>query len=206
MSARSRHSFPLLHALAVAAFAFATPAAAQYQRLGFVSVGAGGAPQEAFLDAQLTVAAGFIARFGPPVGVSVGIRSITAYSRLEADEGALLDSLGVSSGEVEGGSATVSEVGLELMAGYDTGMLGGYGWYGIHYYNESRSDAEITTPGGTLRTDARNRADLGPSYGAGLQWRIGRRAAVFGEWFRGGGFDDRMIRLEGLRLGVNGVF
>src|SRR4051794_12383630 len=84
MPARSHHPQALLRALAVAALAFASPAAAQYQRLGFVSAGVGGAPQEAYLQAQLTVAAGFIARFGPPVGVSVGIRSITAYSRLEA--------------------------------------------------------------------------------------------------------------------------
>ncbi|HSU17613.1 hypothetical protein [Longimicrobium sp.] len=205
MRASSRHLPAVLLFLSLALLV-AAPARAQYQRLGFVSAGVGGAPQEAYLDAQFTIAAGFIARFGPPVGVSVGVRSITAYSRLRPDESALLDSLGAASGEVEGGSATVSEVGLDLMAGYDTGALGGYGWYGIHYYNESRSDAVITTPGGTFQSDVRNRADLGPSYGAGVQWRIVPRAAVFAEWFRGGGFDDRMIRLEGLRLGVNGVF
>ncbi|HEX6747480.1 MAG TPA: hypothetical protein VF092_09355 [Longimicrobium sp.] len=193
--------------LTVAALlALAGPAAAQYQRLGFLAAGPGGAPEEAYLDGQFTIAGGFIARFGPPVGLSVGIRSISGYSRFSADEAALLDSLGISSGEVEGGHATVTEVGLDLMAGYDTGALGGYGWYGIHYYNESRSDAEITTPSGTFTTQQRDRADLGPSYGAGLLFHVGPRAAVFGEWFRGGGFDDRMIRMDGLRFGVSGVF
>ncbi|HEX8243531.1 MAG TPA: hypothetical protein VF541_08550 [Longimicrobium sp.] len=186
--------------------AVAAPAAAQYQRWGFIAAGPGGAPQEGYLDAQFTLAGGFVARFGPPVGVNVGIRSITAYSRLKPDVSALLDSVGAASGEVEGGHATVSEVGLDGVAGYDTGALGGYGWYGIHYYNESRSDAVITTPGGTHTTDARNRADLGPSYGAGLLFHLRPRVAIFGEWFRGGGFDDRMIRLEGLRLGVTGIF
>ena len=186
--------------------ALAGPAAAQYQRLGFLAAGPGGAPEEAYLNGQFTIAGGFIARFGPPVGLNVGIRSISGYSRFTADEAALLDSLGVTSGEVEGGHATVTEVGLDLMAGYDTGALGGYGWYGIHYYNESRSDAVVTTPGGTFTSDTRNRADLGPSYGAGLQFHLGPRAAVFGEWFRGGGFDDRMIRMDGLRFGVSGVF
>jgi hypothetical protein len=92
------------------------------------------------------------------------------------------------------------------VAGYDTGALGGYGWYGIHYYDERRSDAAITTPSGTRTIDARNRGDLGPSYGAGLEYHLSPRAAVFAEWYRGGGFDDRMIRTEGLRFGVSGVF
>jgi hypothetical protein len=184
----------------------AAPAHAQYQRLGFLSAGVGGAPDERYLNAQLTVAGGFVARFGPPVGVNAGVRTVTAYSRLTADRGALLDSLGAASGDVEGGSATVTETGLDLVAGYDTGALGGYGWYGIHYYDERRSDAVITTPAGTRTVDARDRGDLGPSYGAGLQFHISPRAAVFAEWYRGGGFDDRMIRMEGLRFGVSGVF
>jgi hypothetical protein len=182
------------------------PAAAQYQRWGFIAAGPGGAPQERYLDAQFTLAGGFVAHFGPPVGVNAGIRSITVYSRLKPDVSALVDSVGAASGDVEGGQATVTEVGLDGVAGYDTGALGGYGWYGIHYFNESRSDAVITTPGGTFTSGARSRADLGPSYGAGLQFHLGPRAAVFGEWFRGGGFDDRMIRLEGLRFGVTGIF
>jgi hypothetical protein len=199
-----RSPLPLIVAVVLAAIP--ASAAAQYQRVGFLSAGVGGAPQEKYLDAQLTLAGGFVARFGPPVGVNLGIRSITAYSRLKANVPALLDSLGATSGDVQGGHATESEVGLDGMVGYDTGALGGYGWYGIHYYNESRSDVVITTPDGTATGNARSQSDLGPSYGAGLQFHVGPRAAVFGEWFRGGGFDDRMIRLEGLRFGINGVF
>lgn len=194
------------HVCVALAIAFGTPAHAQYQRLGFLSAGVGGAPDEQYLNAQFTVAGGFIARFGPPVGVNAGVRTVTAYSRLTADRAALLDSLGAASGSVEGGSATVTETGLDLVAGYDTGALGGYGWYGIHYYDERRSDVVITTPSGTRTVDARNRGDLGPSYGAGLQFHLSPRAAVFAEWVRGGGFDDRMIRMEGLRFGISGVF
>lgn len=195
----------LVLALAAAVLA-AGRADAQYLRYGFIGGGPGGAPDEAYLDPQFTLVLGFQARFGPPVGINVGLRTITEYSRFEPDQRALLDSLGVGSGSVEGGSATVIGTGIDGVVSYDTGFLGGYGWYGIHYYNESRSDAAITTPSGTFTSATQNRADLGPSYGAGLSFHLGPRAAVFGEWFRGGGFDDRMIRMEGLRFGVSGVF
>jgi len=195
----------LVLALAAAVLA-AGRADAQYLRYGFIGGGPGGAPDEAYLDPQFTLVLGFQARFGPPVGINVGLRTITEYSRFEPDQRALLDSLGVGSGSVEGGSATVIGTGIDGVVSYDTGFLGGYGWYGIHYYNESRSDAVITTPTGTHTVDTRNRSDLGPSYGAGLNLHISRRASVFGEWSVGGGFDDRMIRMEGVRVGIIGVF
>jgi len=181
-------------------------AAAQYTRLGFIGAGPAGAPDEAYLDPQFTLAGGFVARWGPPVGITIGLRTLTAYSRFTANEGALLDSLGVTSGSVEGGSATVTETGVDGVVAYDTGVLGGYGWYGIHYYNERRGDAVITTPGGEHSVGERSRGDLGPSYGAGLNVHVSRRASVFGEWTIGGGFDDRMIRIEGFRAGIMGVF
>jgi hypothetical protein len=179
---------------------------AQYLRYGFIGGGPGGAPDETYLSPQFTLALGFQARWGPPVGINVGLRTITEYSRFKADGRALLDSLGVGSGSVEGGSATVIGTGIDGVVSYDTGFLGGYGWYGIHYYNESRSDAVITTPGGTHTLDTRNRDDLNPSYGAGLTLHVSRRASLFGEWAIGGGFDDRMIRMEGVRAGIIGVF
>jgi hypothetical protein len=201
--------FRSLFTLLAAFVALATAdgrARAQYTRLGFIGAGPGGAPDEAYLNRQFTLAGGFIARFGPPVGVQLGLRTITVYSRFNPDERALLDSLGVASGTIEGGSATVTETGVDGVVSYDTGVLGGYGWYGIHYYNERRSDTEITTPSGTHQLGTRGRADLGPSYGAGLNVHISPRASLFGEWSIGGGFDDRMIRMEGFRAGIMGVF
>lgn len=195
----------LFIALTVAVLS-AAPADAQYLRYGFIGGGPGGAPDEAYLDPQFTLVLGFQARFGPPVGINVGLRTITEYSRFTPDRAALLDSLGVGSGSVEGGSATVYGTGIDGLVTYDTGFLGGYGWYGIHYYNESRGDAVITTPGGTDTVDTRNRGDLGPSYGAGLNLHVSRRVSAFGEWAIGGGFDDRMIRMEGVRVGIIGVF
>jgi len=100
----------------------------------------------------------------------------------------------------------VVESGLEAVAGYDTGALGGYGWYGIHYLSESHNDGTITTPSGDYALAQRNRTDFGPSYGAGLQFRFGRSAAVFTEWYRTAGFDHRMLRMQGLRFGVTGSF
>ncbi|HEU4558055.1 MAG TPA: hypothetical protein VFS20_09405 [Longimicrobium sp.] len=201
----SLRSLFILVAIAVAAVA-PRSVHAQYLRYGFLGVGIGGAPDEAYLDPQFTLSGGFQARWGPLVGINIGIRTITSYARLKPDTGALLDSLGVQSGDVEGGQATVHDTGIDGLVSYDTGVLGGYGWYGIHYYNESRSDAEITTPGGTIRTQTRNRSDLGPNYGVGLNLHISRRASVFAEWAIGGGFDDRMIRQEGVRAGIIGVF
>ncbi|HEX9937871.1 MAG TPA: hypothetical protein VGB15_12140 [Longimicrobium sp.] len=201
------HLRSLYTVLAVCAAALtAAPAHAQYLRYGFLAVGIGGAPDEAYLDPQFTLSGGFVARWGPPVGINVGIRTITSYARFKPDTRALLDSLNAPSGSIEGGQATVHDTGIDGVVSYDTGVLGGYGWYGIHYYNESRSDAEITTPGGTHRTSTRNRTDLGPSYGAGLNLHVSRRASVFAEWSVGGGFDDRMIRQEGIRAGIIGVF
>lgn len=201
----SLRSICILIAVAVAALS-APPAHAQYLRYGFLGVGIGGAPDEAYLEPQFTLSGGFQARWGPLVGINIGIRTITSYARFKPDTRALLDSLCVSSGDVEGGHATVHDTGIDGLVSYDTGVLGGYGWYGIHYYNESRSDAEITTPGGTIRTPTRNRNDLGPNYGVGLNLHISRRASVFAEWAVGGGFDDRMIRQEGVRAGIVGVF
>jgi hypothetical protein len=201
----SLRSICILVAVAAAVLS-APPAHAQYLRYGFLGVGIGGAPDETYLDPQFTLTGGFHARWGPPVGINIGIRTITSYARFKPDTRALLDSLGASSGDVEGGHATVHDTGLDGLVTYDTGVLGGYGWYGIHWYNESRSDAEITTPGGTVRTPARNRSDLGPNYGVGLNLHISRRASVFAEWAVGGGFDDRMIRQEGVRAGIVGVF
>lgn len=183
----------------------AAPARAQYQRWGFIGAGKGGV-DNAYYNSDFTLSAGYLARFGPPVGVYVGVRTPLTYSRFTPDAGALADSLGVANGSVEGGAATVVESGIDLVAGYDTGALGGYGWYGIHYLSESHNDGTLTTPSGDVALAQRNRSDFGPSYGAGVQFRFGRRAAVFTEWFRSGGFDDRMLRMEGLRFGVTGSF
>ena len=183
----------------------AVPARAQYQRYGFVGAGVGGVEND-YYSSDFTLSAGYLARFGPAVGVYVGIRTPLTYSRFSPDAEALLDSLGAPSGSVEGGAATVVESGLDAVAGYDTGALGGYGWYGIHYLSESHSDGTVTTPTGPHELVQRNRTDFGPTYGAGLQLRFGRRAAVFTEWYRTAGFDHRMRRMQGLRFGVTGSF
>ena len=183
----------------------AVPARAQYQRYGFIGAGLGGVEDD-YYKPDFTLSAGYLARFGPAVGVYVGIRTPITYSRFTPDADALLDSLGASSGSVDGGSATVVESGLEAVAGYDTGALGGYGWYGIHYLSESHNDGTITTPSGDYPLAQRNRTDFGPSYGAGLQFRFGRSAAVFTEWYRTAGFDHRMLRMQGLRFGITGSF
>ena len=183
----------------------AAPAAAQYTRWGFIGAGKGGV-DHAYYDSDFTLSAGYLARFGPPVGVYVGVRTPLVYSRFTPDAEALADSLGVGGGSVEGGAATVVESGIDAVAGYDTGALGGYAWYGIHYLSESRNDGTLSTSAGDFALVQRSRSDFGPSYGAGVQFRLGRRAAVFTEWFRSGSFDDRMLRMDGLRFGVTGTF
>ncbi|MFL5384364.1 MAG: hypothetical protein ACJ8GN_17725 [Longimicrobiaceae bacterium] len=183
----------------------AAPARAQYTRWGFIGAGKGGV-DHAYYDSDFTLSAGYLARFGPPVGVYVAIRTPLTWSRFTPDAEALADSLGVGGGSVEGGAATVVESGIDAVAGYDTGALGGYGWYGIHYLSESHNDGTLSTSAGDFSFVQRNRSDFGPSYGAGVQFRFGRRAAVFTEWFRSASFDDRMLRMEGLRFGVSAMF
>ena len=84
----------------------AAPARAQYQRYGFIGGGRGGVEND-YYNADFTLTAGYLARFGPAVGVYVGVRTPLTYSRFSPDEKALADSLGFSSGSVEGGSAAV---------------------------------------------------------------------------------------------------
>jgi hypothetical protein len=193
---------PRLLALAAALLALAAGRAeAQYQRYGFVAAGRGEAV-DSYYEAGFNLTAGYLARFGPPVGAYIGVRTPIAWSRFTPDAEALADSLGVPSAEVEGGSAAVVESGIELVAGYETGVLGGYFWYGIHYLSETRN--EITVNGQTIAQ--RNRSDLGPGYGAGVLFRVSPRVAAFTEWYRSGGFDDQMLRVEGLRVGVTGQF
>jgi hypothetical protein len=184
-------------ALALAAAALvAAPVHAQYQRLGFVAAGKGGLRGSDAYDGQFTVAAGFIARFNTPAGVYVAFRTPVVWSRFTAGDGSPAGT---------GAHATITESGIDLMPGYDTGFLGGYGWYGIHYVAETREEQRFT-PGGGAVIEPFRRSDLGPSYGAGLQIHVTPRASVFGEWFRGGGFDAEMLRTEGLRFGVMGAF
>jgi hypothetical protein len=199
------NSLRLAASLAAMLALAAAPARAQYQRYGFIGAGIGGVEND-YYEPDFTLTAGYLARFGPQVGGYVGIRTPITWSRFSPDAGALADSLGAASATAEGGAATVVESGLEAVAGYDTGALGGYFWYGIHYVSESHNDGTLTTPAGTFSLAQRNRTDFGPSYGAGVQYRFGRRAAVFTEWYRTAAFDDRMLRMQGLRFGVTGAF
>lgn len=178
----------------------AGPARAQYQRSGFIAAGRGGVDGSVY-DPDFTLAAGYLARFGPAVGAYVGVRTPIAWSRFVPDEQALRDSVGLS-GDVEGRAATVYETGLELVAGYDTGALGGYGWYGIHYLSETRNQGSV----GGVDLPRESRTDLGPAYGAGVRFQLSPRMGVFTEWFRSSPFDDAMLRMEGLRAGVSAVF
>lgn len=193
---------PRLFALAAALLVLAAGRAeAQYQRYGFLAAG-GAEAVDSYYETGFNLTAGYLARFGPPVGVYAGVRTPIAWSRFTPDAEALADSLGAPSVDVEGGSATVVESGIELVAGYETEVLGGYFWYGIHYVSETRN--EITVGGQTI--PQRNRTDLGPAYGAGVRVRVSPRVAAFTEWYRSGGFDDRMLRMEGLRVGITGQF
>src|SRR5689334_5743718 len=101
-----------LAALVMLALA-AGPARAQYQRSGFIAVGRATVDGSVY-DPDFTLAAGYLARFGPAVGAYVGVRTPIAWSRFVPNEQALRDSVGVGAGDVEGRTATVYETGLEL--------------------------------------------------------------------------------------------
>jgi hypothetical protein len=197
----SRRTVALLLALA----ATAGPAHAQATRYSFFSAGRGGAPGERYIDPHFTVSAGYGFGYGSPGGVSVSVRSIISYARFRPDARSVLDSLGLTSGEVEGGTASVMDTGGDLVAGVG-GRIGAYGFYGLHYYWDSYSTMTVVDGDDETHNRRRFRSDLGPSYGAGVQVGVAREVAVFGEWYRGGGFDDRMIRQRGFRFGLTGAF
>ncbi|HYH80919.1 MAG TPA: outer membrane beta-barrel protein [Longimicrobium sp.] len=194
-----------LHTLAalLVLSALSSHAQAQSRRYSFFSAGPGGAPDERYLDPQYTLMAGYGTTFGAAGGAHVSLRTIIAYARFRPDERALLDSLSTPGGRVEGGKSTVLDTGGDLVAGVNAGLVGAYAFYGLHYYWESH---EAPTEGGEDLPRRRFRSDLGPSYGGGVRLNFSRDAALFGEWYRGGGSDDRMIRQQGLRFGLTGSF
>jgi hypothetical protein len=190
----------LLIACAALLLAAAPAGAQRVWNGGFAAAGVAQADDELVEDG-FSFVFGWDTRWAIADDFRLGIRGLADYSRLEPDEEAILDELGLGGGDVEGGATTVVGTGFDFLGGYQAGDFGGYGWVGMRFVRDERNDAEVESGGGVLRLPSEGRSDLGASYGAGVSWSFGR-AGVLAEWFHVGGFDDRMVQVDGLRLGV----
>jgi hypothetical protein len=181
--------------LAAALLLAAAPAGAQRTWNGGFAVAGGASADSRFLDdGAWTFAAGWETRWALGEAFRAGVRGVAEYSRFSPNEAAWAEELG---GDVilKAGPTTVVGTGLDLVGGFETGdfgmmeahRVGAYGFAGI------RDGTAIP---------AETNSGAGASWGAGVTWTWGGGAGMLLEWFQTGGFDDEMLRVTGLRLGV----
>lgn len=168
---------------------------------GFLSVGRGGSSSE-LLDPQLTVAGGYEMHLDVFGGLQLGVRASGGYSRFKPDVGAYVDSVGAQTGTRQGGETTVMNTGFDGLVGYRFGSLALYGYWGFHYFRDTREEMTLSTDQGDYDFTFRRRTDFGETRGYGVAWVLSGGQGIFAERFSGGGYDERMIRQEGVRFGV----
>ncbi|HEX5724455.1 MAG TPA: hypothetical protein VFX98_03265 [Longimicrobiaceae bacterium] len=194
--------------LALVTWASATPALAQYGDRhsyqywggGFLSVGRGGSNSE-LLDPKLAVAGGYEAHFGGRSGPQFGVRASGGYARFDPDVEAYVDSVGAQSGSRRGGETTVYDTGADGLLGWRFGNLAVYGYWGLHYFRDTHREMTLSTDAGDYEFTFRRRTDFGETKGYGVALLTSGGQGLYAEWFSGGGYDERMIRQEGVRFG-----
>ena len=186
----------------LAILAAASPAAAQFRSGGFVAVGQASVDHE-LLDPSWTFSGGWTTRLGRFSEVEFAVRGSATYSRFVPDEEAFAREVGAGRAEADGGTATVTSTGLDLVAGYDVGVFGGYGFAGLHYFQDRANELTLATDRGTFRFPGESRSDLGAWYGAGITWDLASRFGLFAEWAHGGGWEEGMFEVDALRLGLS---
>ena len=182
--------------------AAAAPAAAQRaSNGGFAALGVAGADSR-YLEPSWTIVFGWDRRWPVAGDFRLGVRGAAEYSRLEPDEAAYLDSLGLDAGEVDGGVASVVATGFDVLGGYRAGRFGGHLFAGIRYVRDRREELEIDSGGGVFTVRGDSDSGLGGTWGAGVTWDFGP-AGLLAEYFRTGGFGDGRVQVEGVRAGVS---
>lgn len=182
--------------------AVAFPAAAQRASSGgFAALGVADADSR-YLDPSWTFAFGWDRRWPVARDFRLGLRGTAEYSRLEPDEAAYLDSLGLGTGEVDGGVTSVVGTGFDVLGGYRAGRFGGHLFAGIRYVRDRREELTIDSGGGIFTVRGDSDSGLGGTWGAGVSWDFGP-AGLLAEYFRTGGFEDGRIQVEGVRAGVS---
>ncbi len=193
--------------LAAALLLAAAPAGAQRVWHGGFAVAGGASADTRFLeDDGWAFAAGWETRWALGELFRAGVRGLAEYARFTPNESAWAELYG-GDASVEVGPTTVVGTGLDLVGGFETGgmgpdqahSIGAYGWGGIRYVRDRRHEAD-EDHGGAIPAETNSGA--GASWGAGLTWTWRGGAGMLVEWFQTGGFDDEMLRVTGLRLGV----
>jgi hypothetical protein len=181
--------------------AAAAPAAAQRaSNGGFAALGVAGADSR-YLEPSWTIVFGWDRRWPVARDLRLGLRGAVEYSGFEPDEAAYLDSLGLGTGEVEGGLTSVVGTGFDVLGGYQAGRFGGHLFAGIRFVRDRREELTIDSGGGVFTVPGDSESGLGGTWGAGVTWDFGP-VGVLAEYFRTGGFEDGMIQVEGVRAGV----
>jgi hypothetical protein len=168
---------------------------------GFVGGGRGGTDNP-LLDPKWTVAFGYQTLFGVGGGVQVGVRSSLGYSRFRPDVEAFVDSVGATTGEADGGTTTITNTGVDLVLGVRLRRVALYGYHGIHYFRDHWDPMTLETDRGDFEFSSENRNDFGSMWGAGVFFDLFNGQGLYAEWFRGGGYDDRMLETRGVRFGL----
>lgn len=195
-----RRALPLLVVLLSLAGARAASAQGLCQT-GFVAGGRGGSDSR-LLSPSYTVAAGYGTSTGCGGGVELGVRTSGSLSRFSPDLRAHLDSAGASSGRIDGGRVTVTDIGADVLAGVRRGRIGVHAFAGLHWYGERAKEKLLRTDQGELAFRSRVRSALGPAYGGGVSFWLIPTGGVSAEWFRGGGGEEGMMEMEGVRFGL----
>ncbi|HEU0053571.1 MAG TPA: hypothetical protein VFQ39_10355, partial [Longimicrobium sp.] len=177
----------LLLGLVVITFSLLSSIPASAQALsysGFLAGGRGGA-NNPLLDSKWMIGAGYEGRIGFG-GLELGLRSSASYSRFEADVGAYVDSVGATSGSLtdDGGEASVTQTGIDGVVGLRLGRsVGVYGFYGMHWFHDSRTGFTLETDEGPYEFSTRVESNLGTMRGFGAELRIpSAGGGFFGEW------------------------
>lgn len=196
--------FPALAALALAV-SLAAPVHAQLAGGSevFIAGGRGGGDSR-LLDSQWHLSGGYETGFASSGGIEIRLRGIASYTNFNADIGAYVDSVGATSGErVEGkGGGSVGETGIDGIVGLRAGSVTIYGFYGFHYFRDFREPLTLQTDQGEFEFSTRRFNEFGTMRGWGVRLRAGDAGAFYAEWYKGGGDDEEMMEIDGIRFGL----
>jgi hypothetical protein len=169
---------------------------------GFIAAGRGGTNADLF-QPRYALAAGYQTMSGGE-GLQVGARAVLGYASFRGDHDAYRDALHLASTvPLEGGGATVTEEGGDLVLASGTGSLVLHGFYGLRFFQQARAETRVEQDAVTDTLRYRYRQDFGRAYGYGATLRMSTGGGVFAEWFRSQPYDHAMIRQRGIRFGLS---
>lgn len=203
ISDRIMRRIVLLAAMLAAVF-IDSAAAAQHAHGGFLVAGQGGGGT-GLAQAGWGVDMGYTIEVGDRHGPYVGGRYTFGMRRLNADEQGFRDRYADGTGTVEGGGGTLYDTGGDIEIGYGAGVLRGYGFIGIHYFQQFQNPATVRSGSHEVEVITRRRESISKGLGYGVQLRLTDTGALVAEHYRGGG-EDGVMRISGTRFGLRWTF